>query len=202
MNKILYIVIGVVALVVFTAGGFYAGVTYAGSQPQAANSDFVRQRAVTQAQGQNGSAADPCGFGQDFRNRAQGTNGGNAQGGNAQGGNTQGGGTAQNGGTNAQGTGRQFGGTFGGAFGGINPAQLGDCVARGQIKSVNGSTIEISTAANVVSINVTDGTIISKTDRGSLADLKPGDRVTVFAPTGGDKTTASFIQLQRPLEQQ
>lgn len=187
-DKILYIVAGVIALIVVGGGGFYAGMTYAQSQPQAANTNFIRQRAANQSNNQNGTT-DPCGFPSGARQFGQ----------NANGGTPAPTGSSGTPGANPQG-GRQ--GFFGGAFGNFDAQQLGECLARGQIKSVNGNTVEISTANQVVTIQVSDQTVISKTDRGSVADLQPGDRVTVFAPQSGDKNKAGFIQLQRAQGQQ
>jgi hypothetical protein len=78
-------------------------------------------------------------------------------------------------------------------------AQLGECVARGPIKSVDPSTgtVQISTPVSVVTVKVDKSTVISKTDVGSLSDLKTGDTVTVFSRESGDSPTASAIQLQR-----
>lgn len=202
--KIAYVIIGAVVLVGLAgAGGFFGGMTYAQSQAQNTASDFARQRAIQGGQGngtggQNsaGGANNPCGFGGfgGFQGN------GGTQG--AQGGSTSGAGQAnQTGGqgsgedNNAQGSGhRQGGGQFGGQFGGF--AALGNCVARGQIKSVDGGTVQISTADSVVTVKVSDSTVISKTDRGTISDLHVGDRVTVFSQETGDSPTASNIQLQ------
>ncbi len=78
---------------------------------------------------------------------------------------------------------------------GQGTAQFGQLLARGQVKSVNGNTIEISTAQSVVTVQVNGQTVISKTDPGSLSDLQPGDRVTVFTSTTGN-SVASAIQIQ------
>lgn len=77
-----------------------------------------------------------------------------------------------------------------------NFQQFGQLVARGQVKSVDGNTVQISTAQSVVTVKVDSQTTISKTDAGSLADLKPGDRVTVFSRDTGSSPTASFVQIQ------
>ncbi len=101
------------------------------------------------------------------------------------------------GGAGQFGQGRQNGqGGQGGAGGQF--AQFGQLLARGQIKSVSadGQTIEISTAQSVVTVKVDTKTLINKTVSGTTADLKPGDRVTVFTPTNGDQSTASAIQIQ------
>lgn len=195
--KIAYVIIGAVVLAVLAgAGGFFGGMTYAQSQAQNTASDFARQRAIQGGQG-NGSggataAAGPCGFGGfgGFQgNGGQGAQGG-APSGTGQTNQTGGQGTGQ--GTRRQGTGGPFGG--GNPFGGAGFA--GSCVARGQIKSVDGNTVQISTADSVVTVKVNDSTIISKTDRGTISDLQVGDRVTVFSQETGDSPTASGIQLQ------
>ncbi len=195
--KLASIVIGAVVLAVVAAGaGFFGGMTYAQTQAQNATERFIQQRAVQNAAGgaTGGNAqtfaAGPCGF------PTRGAQNQNAQGG-AQ--NRQ---FGQNNGQNTQGGNFQRGnGQFGGAFGNTNFDQMGDCVARGQIKAVNGNTLEISTADSVVTVKVNDQTLISKTEQGALSDLQPGDRVTVFSKESGDAPTASAIQLQRPITQ-
>lgn len=198
--KIAYVIIGAVILAGLAgAGGFFGGMTYAQSQAQTTTSDFARQRGIPDAAngqgGANATGANPCGFGNfQFPQGA-------AQGGATQGG-VQANGAQNNGqgGTQGtQGTQRRQGGQFGG-FGG-NFAQLGNCVARGQIKSVNGDTVEISTADSVVTVKVNGDTQITKTERGSSTDLQVGDRVTVFSKETGTNPTASGIQLQRNLPQ-
>jgi hypothetical protein len=77
-----------------------------------------------------------------------------------------------------------------------NFQQFGQLVARGQVKSVDGNTLQISTAQSVVTVKVDTKTAISKTDAGSLSDLKAGTRVTVFSRETGDSPTASFVQIQ------
>jgi hypothetical protein len=57
--------------------------------------------------------------------------------------------------------------------------------------------VEISTADSIVTVKVNDATVITKTDRGTLADLQVGDRVTVFSKETGKDPTASGIQLQK-----
>jgi hypothetical protein len=166
--KALYI-IGVIVLVVLVgAGGFYGGVVYAQSQSQNTTSDFARLRGTDN--GSNGGAAGPCGFaGRAFSGNRQGGGQGSGQG-------------------SAQGGGQ--GGTFG------NFASMGNCVARGTIKAVSGNTVQISTPVSIVTVTIGDKTVISKTDTGSLSDLKTGDRVTVFSQQTGNSPTASFVQLQ------
>ncbi len=169
--KPLYIVGAIVLLVIGIAGGFYGGVTYAQSQSQNAASTFLSQRGGA---GNPQGAAGPCSF--------VGRNGGAGGGGGF---NRQG----QNGGTPASGQGQN-----GNAF-----QQLGQCVARGQVKSVDPSTgtVQISTPVNVVTVKVNNQTAISKTDAGSLSDITVGERVTVFSRETGDSPTASAVQIQR-----
>ncbi len=187
--KIAYVIIGAIVLAALAAaGGFFGGMTYAQSQAQNAVSTFAQQRAIQNQQGnvttQNGAPNNPCGFGGQVFQLPAGAQDGNAP-------------VDPNA---AQGQRRQ--GQFGGAgFGGFAGAQLGNCVARGQIKSVNGGTVEISTADSVVTVKVNDATMITKTERGAVTDLQVGDRVTVFSHETGNNPTASGIQLQRNLPQ-
>jgi hypothetical protein len=51
--------------------------------------------------------------------------------------------------------------------------------ATGSIKSINGNTLEISTAQNVTTVNLDDSTRIEKSAPASVSDLQVGDRVTV-----------------------
>ena len=199
--KIAYVIIGAVILAGLAgAGGFFGGMTYAQSQAQNTVSDFARARAAqgqANAQGAPGGAGGPCGFGNfSFQ---QGGAQGNTQQGGAQG-SAQG--TGQG---STQGTGQRRQGQGGGQFGGFGGpdgfGQLGNCVARGQIKSVNGDTVEISTADSVVTVKVNPDTQITKTERGTSTDLQVGDRVTVFSKETGSNPTASGIQLQRNLTQ-
>lgn len=172
--KPLYIIGAIVLVALIGAGGFYGGEVYARSQSQNTAADFTRLRGTDN--GNEAAAGGPCGF-------VGRGNGGNRQsGGQSTGQNSQGG--SQGGGQTGQ----------GGGFG--NFAQLGSCVARGTIKSIDGNTIQISTPVSVVTVTVGDKTVISKTDAGSLSDLKTGERVTVFSQESGDSPTASFVQLQ------
>jgi hypothetical protein len=185
MNKTILYVIGVIVLVVIAAGsGFFAGNAYAQSQSQAVVANFQQQRGTANAGGgQNGqgaqAAAGPCGF------RQFGGNGGTGGGADSGTPTTP---TTRQGGSGNGGTGGGQGGQF---------AQLGRCVAAGQVKSVDGNTVQISTATSVVTVKVDDKTQISKTDSGTISDLTPGTRVVVFSQQTGDSPTASGIQIQR-----
>lgn len=171
--KVLYIVGAIVLLALVGAGGFYGGVTYAQSQSNNTAADFIRSRSSGGAS--QASAAGPCGF-------ADRAFSGNRQGGQSS--QSGQGGQGPQGGQTGQGGAQSF-------F-----QQIGNCVARGTIKSINGNTIEISTPVSVVTVTVGDQTVISKTDVGSLSDLKTGDRVTVFSKDSGNSPTASMVQLQ------
>ncbi len=49
----------------------------------------------------------------------------------------------------------------------------------GQVKSLNGNTLQISTAQNVTTVTLSSSTVIDKTTAGATTDLQPGDRVLV-----------------------
>jgi hypothetical protein len=66
----------------------------------------------------------------------------------------------------------------------------------GKIKSINGNVIEISTADNVTTVNLTDTTQISKTVSGMISDLTPGTQVMVTGETDANGAiTAVRIQI-------
>jgi hypothetical protein len=52
--------------------------------------------------------------------------------------------------------------------------------ASGQIKSIEGNVLSLSTAQNVTTVNLSDATIILKSVNGTIADLLPGLRVMVI----------------------
>lgn len=56
----------------------------------------------------------------------------------------------------------------------------------GQVKSITGNTMQISTAQNVTTVNLSDSTLIEKSVEGILADLKPGTRVLVTGERDAD----------------
>ncbi len=88
------------------------------------------------------------------------------------------------------------GGTGAGGVGGAGAG--GNTVGRvvGQIKSINGDTLEISTPFNVTTVTLTDATIINKLAEGTRADLKVGDSINVRGEPGpGGTVTADSIQL-------
>lgn len=92
-------------------------------------------------------------------------------------------------------------GAFGGGNGG-NGATGGnrqfnrDNFTGGQVKSVNGNTIELSTATSVIKVNVSDKTQIQKMDQGTLSDVQTGQRVTVIGTKNADGSyDAQSIQI-------
>lgn len=88
------------------------------------------------------------------------------------------------------------GGFFGGGGGGQGGNGNGGGAA-GQIKSITGNTIVISTAQSEVTVTVSDSTQIMKLSAGALSDLKVGDRVAVRGTRDASgNIAATFIQPQ------
>jgi hypothetical protein len=66
----------------------------------------------------------------------------------------------------------------------------------GQVKSVDGNELTISTAQDVATVHTSDATQIEKTVLGSISDLQPGTRVLVVGQNEKDGTlSASLIQI-------
>jgi hypothetical protein len=66
----------------------------------------------------------------------------------------------------------------------------------GQIKSVDGDVLTLSTALDVATVNLTDNTQIEMTVNGVLADLEPGLRVLITGqPDDNGVITADRIQI-------
>ena len=84
----------------------------------------------------------------------------------------------------------------GGTGGGFAGGGFGGGVA-GQVKSVQGNTIELNSANNqVTTVDLTANTRIEKTTQGTAADLKPGEQLIVRGQNDGNGTyTASQIQI-------
>lgn len=70
----------------------------------------------------------------------------------------------------------------------------------GQIKSIDGDVIQLSTPQNVTTVTVSSNTVIRKTVDGTLADLKPGMRVTVIGQrdSNGNITAATIQEINAP----
>jgi hypothetical protein len=68
--------------------------------------------------------------------------------------------------------------------------------ATGQVKQIDGNTIQLSTAQAVVTVKVSDQTQIQKMGSGSLSDIQTGERITVQGTRGADGVmTAQSIQI-------
>ena len=66
----------------------------------------------------------------------------------------------------------------------------------GQVKSLDGNTLTISTAQNTTTVTLTDSTQIEKPTAGSTVDLQPGARVVVNGqPDANGNITASQITI-------
>jgi hypothetical protein len=82
----------------------------------------------------------------------------------------------------------------GGAGGQFNPANF----ATGQVKQIDGNTIQLSTATDVLTVKINDQTQIQKTGAGTVGDLQPGERIVVQGTRGSDGTfTAQSVQIGR-----
>ena len=66
----------------------------------------------------------------------------------------------------------------------------------GEVKAIDGNVITLSTAQDVITVNLSDSTQIEKTASGDLSDLQPGTRVIVSgqADSSGN-ISASRIQI-------
>ena len=85
------------------------------------------------------------------------------------------------------------GGGNGNFFGGGNGGGRG---AVGQIKSIDGDTITLSTPQSEIQVRLTDDTQIEKVVIGERADLQPGEQISVRGErdSAGD-VTATSIQI-------
>ena len=89
------------------------------------------------------------------------------------------------------GAGQGAGGGQGGA-GQFSP----DNFASGQVKQIDGNTIQLSTAQNVLTVKLTDQTQIQKMGQGSPSDIQTGERITIQGTKGADGVfTAQMIQI-------
>jgi hypothetical protein len=81
---------------------------------------------------------------------------------------------------------------------GASGAANADNFASGQVKSVSGDTIELSTAQNVLTVKVSADTQIQKQATGTVSDLQVGERITVQGQKQADGSfAASSIQIGR-----
>lgn len=106
----------------------------------------------------------------------------------------RGGGDGGNGAFGGGGNGNFGGGGGNGAFGGGGGGRV-----FGQVKSIDGDTLVISTPQNVTTVHLTGTTTISKLVTGARTDLQPGETVNVRGQreTSGD-ITATDIQVTGP----
>ena len=108
---------------------------------------------------------------------------------------------AQRFGNGGQGGAGQFGQ---GAQGGAQNGQGGQGgqtgrrpIAFGTVKSVQGSTIQIAAQDGTVTTVTTDTkTVIEKTVAGAVADVQPGQRITVMGSQTGGDLVATQISIQ------
>ncbi len=67
----------------------------------------------------------------------------------------------------------------------------------GTVKSVSGNTIQLSQQdGSTVSVTVDAQTTIQKTVRGTVGDIQPGERLSVFSDQTGSTITARSIQVR------
>jgi len=67
----------------------------------------------------------------------------------------------------------------GSAPSGQNPGFPGGGGTVGQVKTIDGNVMTISTAQNITTVNLTDTTQVEKTVTGEISDLQPGMQVMV-----------------------
>lgn len=90
--------------------------------------------------------------------------------------------------------------SFGDGNGAGNGAGRG---AVGQIKSIDGDTITLSTAQSEVKVTLNDATLIQKTVAGGRTDLQVGERIVVRGERdSAGNVTATDIQIGGPAQGQ
>jgi Domain of unknown function (DUF5666) len=95
-------------------------------------------------------------------------------------------------------TARGAGGTggTGGAGGGRNIDP--NTFASGQVKSISGDTVQLSTATDVLTVKLSSQTQIQKQATGAVSDIQPGERLTIQGTRAADGTfTAETVQIGR-----
>lgn len=66
----------------------------------------------------------------------------------------------------------------------------------GQVKTIDGNVMTVSTAENITTVNLSTSTQIEKSVSGALSDLEPGTRVIVTGQRDQDgNLTASRVQI-------
>jgi hypothetical protein len=67
----------------------------------------------------------------------------------------------------------------------------------GQVKSMDGNVLQLSTAQDVTTVNLTGDTIIIKSVEGTVSELQPGTRVMVVGERDDQgNITASQITIE------
>jgi len=83
-----------------------------------------------------------------------------------------------------------------GQFGQFGAGRQGLNAVVGQVKSMDGKIIEVSTRDNVTKVSVDDKTQVTKMCAGTLEEIKPGERIIVQGDGGtGGTVTARSIQI-------
>lgn len=81
---------------------------------------------------------------------------------------------------------------FGGGYGGPGRASGAGGFTAGQIASIDGSTLTITTSdGKTVKVTTTSSTTVSRTTPSDVASLKSGDTVTVIGPAAADGSVAA-----------
>jgi hypothetical protein len=72
----------------------------------------------------------------------------------------------------------------------------GQEVARGQVESVDGTTIMLSTPDGArQTLEVTDNVMVRRQVEGSISDIKPGEQITAFGTRDGETFQATTVQI-------
>jgi hypothetical protein len=83
-----------------------------------------------------------------------------------------------------------------GMLNGTDPASPGDRGTAGQVKTIEGNVMTLSTAQDVTTVNLTDDTEIKMTVAGTSTDLTPGMRIMVNGENDGEGSiTANQITI-------
>jgi hypothetical protein len=88
----------------------------------------------------------------------------------------------------------------GAAQNGQNPGFPGGGGIAGQVKTIEGNVMTISTAQNITTVNLTDSTQVQKTVTGAISDLQPGMQVMVSGQKDSNgNITANRISIMNNL---
>ncbi len=92
-------------------------------------------------------------------------------------------------GGNGNGFGQWMGAAPNGGQGPNGPAVMGT------VKSVNGDTVTVTTRNGDVQVKVASDTAVRKMADGTIADIQPGQRITVVGDSANGTVTARSVQL-------